>query len=147
MFRKIVIVLVVSFGLIQFLNPKLENPKVDKSLTLEASSDVMGVLKRSCYDCHSFETKFSEYAKVAPFSFVVMSHIKDGRKALNFSKWKTIDKEIKIARLKRLIVTTHNHMMPLPSYLFAHKDASLSKKDIELLSSWAEVELKKLNKE
>jgi anthranilate/para-aminobenzoate synthase component II len=106
----------------------------------------MNILKKSCYDCHSNETKWSEYAYIAPLSFGVVSHVKDARKALNFSNYKNIDKEIKIARLKKAIHTLKLNTMPLASYLEFHKEAKLTKEDKSILINWCNLELKKLTK-
>jgi hypothetical protein len=43
--------------------------------------------KRACFDCHSNETKWPWYAKIAPFSWVMQQHVEIGRSVLNFSEW------------------------------------------------------------
>ena len=130
--------------LIQFIRPDRTNPPVDESVALKVSGETGKILKRSCYDCHSDETKWPWYSNIAPFSWSIVSHVKNGRLALNFSKWKEIPKEIKVKRLKRAIKTTANGMMPLPSYLWIHKDAKLSKNDKAVLKAWFEERLKQL---
>ncbi len=129
---------------IQFIPLKKTNPPVDASLALQTDEKVQKILKKSCYDCHSNETNWSLYANIAPFSFGVVSHVEDGRAAFNFSKYKNIDKETKIARLKRAIKTVKLGMMPLSSYLMFHKDAELTKEEKEILIDWFVKELKKL---
>lgn len=142
--KKILLSIVVLLVGIQFTSPAKTNPKVNNSISLQTSQDVQSVLKKSCYDCHSFETKWPSYADVAPFSWLIVSHVDDGRKALNFSKWSEIDSDIKVKRLERIIQTTSNGMMPLPSYLSFHKEAKLSSDDKKVLRDWANTQLKKL---
>ena len=101
----------------------------------------MDILKRSCYDCHSYETKWPVYSSVAPVSFFVASHVKKARNALNFSKWNEIDSKIKNERLKRAIITVKNERMALPSYVMAHEEAKLSKDDKGILVKWFKDEL------
>jgi len=105
----------------------------------------MNILKRSCYDCHSNETKWSKYAYIAPLSFGIVSHVKDGRKALNFSNYKNIPNNIKKMRLKRAIQTVKIDRMPLGSYTLFHKEAKLSKEDKKILIDWFNSELNRLN--
>lgn len=136
--------LIVVLIAIQFIRPSKTNPKIDSKIALEPPSKVLKVLKKSCYDCHSFETKWSIYSEIAPLSWVIVSHVEDGRKALNFSKFKEIDKEIKKARLKRLVKIVDNGMMPLSSYLSLHSEAKLSKKDKIFLKEWANTTLEDL---
>lgn len=44
---------------------------------------------RACYSCHSNETKVMAFEKVAPISWYIANHVKEGRAALNFSEWHT----------------------------------------------------------
>ena len=40
---------------------------------------------RACFDCHSNQTKWPWYSHVAPMSWLVQSHVDEGRETLNFS--------------------------------------------------------------
>ncbi len=121
---------------IQLIRPERSNPPVDKSLELQAPKEVMDILKRSCYDCHSNETKWTTASSIAPFMWTIASHVKEGRKALNFSEWKKMDKDTKIKKLDRSIQTLKSGIMPLPSYVNYHDEAKLSKEDKKLLLEW-----------
>jgi len=144
MLLKTSLFLLITLIAIQFIPLERTNPPVDKSIALDAQPEVMQILHKSCYDCHSDETKWSKYAYIAPLSFGVVSHVENGRAALNFSRYKTIDKEIKILRLKKAIRTLKLDTMPLPSYLLFHKEAKLSKEEKSLLTKWFREELEKL---
>ena len=128
----------------QFIPLEKTNPKINKDITLQGDEKVMNLLKKSCYDCHSNETKWSIYADIAPLSFEVHSHVDIGRKVLNFSEYRSMDKELKIKKLKRCIQTVKNGMMPLSSYLMFHDEAVLSKEDRSILIKWFEAQLKSL---
>lgn len=139
---KIFILIIGIFIGIQFFPLHSSNPKVDLKIALQTDEKVMDILKKSCYDCHSFETKYTTLiSNIAPFSFVVNSHVEDGRKALNFSKFQILSKEIKKARLQRAKQLVQNDLMPLPSYLSFHEDAKLSKEEKKILLQWFEKEL------
>ena len=142
MFKKTLIFTLLIFIAIQFIPLEKTNPKVDDALTLHTDKHVMQILKKSCYDCHSNETKWSPYSEIAPLSFGVIAHVNDARKALNFSNYNAIDKEIKKARFKRAIVTLKNGAMPLGSYLAFHKEAQLTQDEKQILILWFEEQLK-----
>lgn len=146
MLKKSIIFLVVILVAIQFIPLDKTNPKVDKSLTLHTDAKVMHILKKSCYDCHSNETRWSIYSDIAPLSFGVVSHVNDGRKAFNFSNYAKIDNETKRARFKKAIKTIKNERMPLPDYLTFHKESRMTKDDKKTLISWFDKKLEELPK-
>ena len=127
----------------QAIRPEKTNPPVDENIALHAPAEVMSILKASCYDCHSHETKWPPYSEIAPLSWSIVAHVNDARKAMNFSKWESIDKEIKTKRLKRAIQTVNNGMMPLPSYLRFHEEAQLSDTQKATIVEWCNQELAK----
>ncbi len=141
MLKKIIIVIVLVLVLIQFIPLEKTNPKVDEAIALNTDEKIMKILKKSCYDCHSNETKWSIYSDIAPLSFKIHSNVKIGRKALNFSNWKSIKIDIKTARLKRAIKTVNNKMMPLSAYLSLHEEAKISQDERKILVKWFEKEL------
>lgn len=141
MLKKTLIFLGLTLLAIQFIPLEKTNPKVDDALTLKTNPKVLKILKKSCYDCHSYETKWSVYSDIAPLSFVIVSHVEDGRKALNFSNYENIDPMIKKERLKRAIVLIKNGRMPVANYLSLHEESRMTKKEKETLIAWFEKEL------
>ena len=141
--KKTIIILILLLIAIQFIPTDKTNPPVNSAITLNASDEVMVILKKSCYDCHSHETKWPGYSAIAPISWNIIGHVNDGRKALNFSEWKNINPEIKIKRLKRSIKTVNNGMMPLPNYIRLHDEAVMSDADKKIIVDWCNKELKK----
>ncbi|MDF1875475.1 heme-binding domain-containing protein [Sulfurimonas sp. SAG-AH-194-I05] len=147
MLKKIAIIVLVIFFSIQFIPVDTTNPVVDETLTLQAPQEVMTLLKKSCYDCHSNETVWPFYSQIAPVSFFVAVHVEEARSAVNFSEWKFIDKETKTKRLQRAIITVKNGMMALPSYLVGHEEAKLTKEEKKVLVTWFEDTLKEINED
>ena len=144
MLKKIVLFTIFPLICIQFISIDKINPKIDETMSLHTDTQVMKILKKSCYDCHSNETEYSIYADIAPLSFGIESHISDARKALNFSNYKNISDDIKKARLQRAIKTIKNGMMPLSSYLMFHNEAKMTQEERDILIRWFERELEKL---
>ncbi len=141
MLKKTLIFFAVLLFAIQFIPLEKTNPKVDETISLKADENVLKILKKSCYDCHSYETKWSIYSDIAPLSFGVVSHVEDGRKALNFSNYENINPEIKEKRLKRAVILIKNGRMPVSNYLMFHEEARMTKDEQETLISWFEQEL------
>ena len=67
------------------------NPSGNPALRLEAQTglptEVADLLQRACYDCHSHETRWPGYLKVAPAAWLVVKDVNEGRGQLNFSRW------------------------------------------------------------
>jgi hypothetical protein len=133
------------FILMQFITIDRKNPPFDKSKEIDIKGKAKEILKRACYDCHSYETVWPSYSLVAPLSWGIGSHVKDGRKAINFSVYKDMEEWKKRDRLKRAIQLTNNGLMPLKSYLLFHKEAKLTKSEKEVLSEAFQKELDRLN--
>ena len=148
MVRKIlkifVVVIALAFIALQFVRPDFSNPPVVASETLAASTtvpaDVQAVLTRSCSDCHSNETVYPWYSKVSPFNWFLYDHIDTGRHEMNFSQWNAYTKEKKINKLDEICEQVEAGEMPLPSYLWIHRDAVLKPEEARLLCDWAKAE-------
>ena len=102
---------------------------------LEAPDEVMSILKRACFDCHSNHTTFPWYSSIAPVSWFTKHHVEEGREHMNFSTWAEYDDEKKLKFLDK-IPKAIKSKMPLPSYLLIHKEAKLSDADKALLTKW-----------
>jgi hypothetical protein len=131
---------------IQFIRPDFNNPKIDESVALNADSHVMSVLKTSCYDCHSSETKYPWYHNVAPMSWLMSNNIANGRKALDFSNWANIDAKVKLERLERAKQLVNIELMPKGEYLLMHKNAVLNREQKKVLESFFDAEIQNLSK-
>lgn len=135
------ICLLAAFIFIQFFRPDFTNPAVNQAETLEAATqipeNVREILKRSCYDCHSNETIYPWYSKIQPSAWFLDDHIGAGRSELNFSVWNTYETRRKRRKLDEICEMAKDRSMPLPSYLWIHRDAQVSDEEINLLCQWA----------
>src|SRR5579885_1507659 len=52
-----------------------------------APPEVEQTLRRSCYDCHSNQTQWPWYTRIAPLSWLVAHDVNAGRRQINFSQW------------------------------------------------------------
>jgi hypothetical protein len=126
---------IVLGGAIQFFGPDRTNPPVRTEV--DVPDEVRAVLRRACYDCHSNETRWPWYSRVAPVSWFVVGHVNKGRGDLNFSEWPTFDFEEDAEARKDIQKQIRLGKMPLRSYLYLHPDARLSEADRRALLRWA----------
>src|SRR5262245_51840129 len=110
--------------LIQLWPVKRTNPPVTGELA--APPEVAAILHRSCYDCHSNETRWPWYAYVAPVSWLVTHDVEKGRSNLNFSEWSSMSPKRRSRAPEKMIDNIEKGDMPLPIYLRMHDDAKLS---------------------
>ncbi|MCC7245240.1 MAG: heme-binding domain-containing protein [Saprospiraceae bacterium] len=126
----------------QFIRPSITNPAVNASLDFQqvsgAPSDVMQIMKTACYDCHSFETRYPWYSKVAPVSWWVANHINEGREHVNFSEFGKLNAEDRSEVFEESAETLQEGEMPLSSYTWfgMHPEAKLSDSDRNKLIAW-----------
>jgi len=133
--KKTLYITLIVFLSLQLIPAKINNPSSDKNLEIKAPQEVMSILRRSCYDCHSNEVKTPWYASIAPASFFIKSHVDLGRKWLNFSTWENYSEKDKDKKLQGIFRTVYA-AMPLASYVSLHKDAKLTKDEIKLMRDW-----------
>jgi hypothetical protein len=61
------------------------NPPVKNSIVWD-STETERLVRTACYDCHSNETVYPWYARVAPVSWLIARDVNQGRWAMNFSE-------------------------------------------------------------
>ena len=130
-------VLVVLFVAIQFMPVDRTNPPVESELF--APDEVKQVLRKACFDCHSHETEWPWYSRVAPVSWWVADHVKQGRGDLNFSRWPLFDLEAQKHLLGEIEEEISQDEMPLKSYRLGHPEARLSEEEKQILLNWARI--------
>jgi len=128
------LILLIGFGFMQFTTKPITHPPVVKPF--QGPKEVMNILRRSCYDCHSNETNLIWYDRLAPASWLVSKDVENGRKALNFSTWGKLSAKQQSGALYNMINFVMLGAMPLPSYLKLHGNAKVSKKEIEILKTY-----------
>lgn len=138
--KNILLTILILLILIQFIRVDQTNPesKVESNYFIVASvpTHVQSIMEESCFDCHSNQTIYPWYSKVAPASWFLNQHIKEGRKKINFSEWDVYSTEDQVKIMEECIEEIKENKMPLKSYVLIHSKAKLSNEEKDALIQW-----------
>ena len=128
--KKILVILLVAFIIIQFFpidkNNPVATPQMDFLRIKNTPENTSKLIRNGCYDCHSNETKYVWYANVQPIGWFLKKHINEGRKELNFSTFSTYEPKRKAHKLHEAVEMIEQNEMPLESYVLAHSEAKFT---------------------
>lgn len=133
--RRALVAVAAALVLAQLVPVARTNPPV--AADVAAPPAVATVLRRACYDCHSNETVWPWYSRIAPVSWLVAHDVDEGRDELNFSAWAAYDAAARRKKLKKTVEEVAEGEMPPWYYVLMHREARLSPADEELLRGWA----------
>jgi hypothetical protein len=85
--------------------------------------------KQACFDCHSNETEWPGYARIAPVSWLIQRDVVEGRAVLNFSEWQRSQEKATDSAVELL-----EGEMPPATYRLMHAHARLSDADRDRLA-------------
>ena len=127
--------IVTLLAALQMVPSDRTNPPVRSDVG--APDEVKVILRRACYDCHSHETRWPWYSRVAPVSWWISGHVKDARGDLNFSEWPGFDFELQGMAFRDIERQVSKGEMPPRSYKILHPEARLTPAERELIIDWA----------
>jgi hypothetical protein len=110
----LVAIQLVPYGRATYNPPVVSEPAWD-------SAETRDLARRACFDCHSHETRWPWYARIAPVSWLVQHDVDEGRHELNFSDWAHPGEEAGEAAES----VAEGEMPPRP-YLMLHGEARLT---------------------
>lgn len=131
--KQATVVVFVVFGAAQLIRPKRANPVIDPSHTIQAqvgtSSELVAILDRACRDCHSNQTIWPWYTRIAPVSWLMVYGVNEGRKSVNFSEWGAYSLEKQRQLLAASCKDVSSGKMP-GAYTWVRPETRLSVADI-----------------
>jgi hypothetical protein len=141
--RWTVLAMLLALVVAQFIRrPVLLNPPPGPPMSahVQVPPVVDSILRRACYDCHSNETRWPLYARVAPASWIIAEDVRAGRSDLNFSDWSTDPgrEPTPSQRLGGICSDLRKRIMPIRSYLFLHPSARVSPAETEMICAWTQ---------
>ena len=125
------------FAGLQLFNPPRANPPVKQDFlaTVHPPAPVASAIRAACYDCHSHETVWPLYARIAPASWLIASDVNEGRKHLNFSEWPA-EPAHAAKNLDRLNEVVDYREMPPKKYTLLHPEARLTDVQRQAILDW-----------
>jgi cytochrome c len=120
-----------------FGNPRSEPARGLDTLLRGANMppDAKKVLVSKCADCHSNETRWPVYARLAPGSWLIERDIVEARKRMNLSTWEQLPPETQDVLIGKIIHEAKSGEMPPPQYRALHWGAKLTAADVAALET------------
>ena len=134
-FRTVAVALAAAAVVIQFVPVDRTNPPVRHDVG--APPAVAALLRGACYDCHSHETRWPWYSRVAPVSWLVAGHVREGRRKLDFSDWPAVSLAAQDDLLREIGKEVGEGGMPLFGYGWIHPQARLTSQQRAAIVAWA----------
>ena len=139
--KKIAVVLLLVLIAIQFYRPARNTAQGDHTAIFITETnppeDVNLILKNTCYDCHSNNTRYPWYNNIAPVSYWLADHVKQAKEELNFSGWENYSSKKKSHKLEEVVEVIEEGEMPLKEYTWTHAEAKLTDAQKEAIIQWA----------
>lgn len=125
----------VALLVVQLVPTDHSNPPVQGEVA--APAEVRAILRRACYDCHSNETAWPWYGRVAPLSWLLERDVREGRKEVDFSVFGQYAEKRRRRKWTEIPEQVEKGEMPPWFYVTVHPQARLSEADRALLVRWA----------
>lgn len=146
--KRTLLITSVAFVVLQFVRPEKNEKGIESKNDIEqvvfVPDNIKLTLKMACYDCHSNHTVYPWYAEIQPIGLWLNYHVEEGKEHLNFSEFATYSIKKQDHKLEETAEEIGEKKMPLGSYIFIHKNAQLSDKQIQELQNWVEAARKEI---
>jgi hypothetical protein len=119
---------------IQFVRPAISHPAATADLA--APPEVKQILRNSCYDCHSNETRLAWFDEIVPAYWLVAGDVKNARSHLNFSEIGKLPPAQQKATLYEAVNQIQLGAMPLPGYKRLHPGAVVAPAQLDILKKY-----------
>jgi cytochrome c len=126
-----------------FGDPRVEPAKGLDTLLQDANvpASAKQVLVAKCADCHSNETRWPVYARVAPGSWLIERDIVEARKKMDLSTWNEMSDDTRQVLIGKIVYETKKGDMPPLQYRALHWGAKLTVEDLTALSSMSKIDV------
>jgi len=139
---KVVIAGAAVFAGLQAVPVDRSNPPVEASRTIFVSetlpAKVESVLRRSCQDCHSNQTRWPWYSYLAPMSWIVAHDVHAAPRQMNLSEWAGYSAKKREEKLNGICEQVVNGDMPEGKYALIHRRARVTEDEHAVICQWVE---------
>jgi hypothetical protein len=108
----------------------------NEGVPLLFNSEPARVLVRACGNCHSNRTDWPWYSQVAPVSWWIERHVREGREQLDLSQWETYSPGQRRDKLESMCGLISTGRMPPGLYTSMHPEAKLTDTDKKAVCAW-----------
>ncbi|ADW70672.1 cytochrome P460 family protein [Granulicella tundricola] len=131
---QLLLVGVVVFVLLQAVRPSIPAPAA--TAELQAPPQVMQVLRKDCYSCHSNERRLAWFDEIVPGYWLVRHDILTAREHVNFSTIGAKPAAMQKATLFEAVNMIQLGAMPLPQFTALHPDAKVTPEELSILKAY-----------
>ncbi len=132
------VVAIAGLGFVHpFGDPRVEPAKGLDTLLVHANmpADAKKILITKCADCHSNETRWPIYVRLAPGSWLIERDIVEARKRMNLSLWDQMPADTQEQVIGQIIHEAKAGEMPPLQYRLLHSRSELTTQEVATLSS------------
>jgi hypothetical protein len=129
----------VALALLQLVRAPI--PATPAPAELQAPPQVMHILQKDCYSCHSNQRRLSWFDQIVPAYWLVRHDVLTARGRLNFSTLASRPAAAQRATLFEAVNMIQLGAMPLPQFVKLHPEASVTPDELatlkDYLAPWA----------
>jgi hypothetical protein len=134
-FLSVALIWAGSLGLAKLMLPDANPAQRHYGVILGDKADQ--ILRQSCFDCHSNETRWPRYSSMPVVSVFVAHDVQEGREKLNFSEWNRMKKGKKQHAVQEALEEITDGEMPLAPYILMHPESRITAEKLTILKNSA----------
>jgi hypothetical protein len=131
-FAALILVGILVFAGLQLIRPTI--PSKPAAAEIQAPAEVVAVLDKDCYSCHSDEKRLAWFDQVVPAYWLVTHDILAAREHLNFSTIGAKPAAAQKATLFEAVNMIQLGAMPLPDFVQLHPEARVTPAGLALVT-------------
>lgn len=130
----LLLLIALSGVFLQFKSEPLESRPVTGEI--EAPKEILAILEKSCFNCHSNENELNWYEKIAPGSWLINKDIRRAREIMNFSEWDKVSDAEHIGKMWAILNMVKADKMPLAKYRILHPGSKVTESEVQTLKKY-----------
>src|SRR5271154_1468120 len=128
---KLILVGMAVFALLQLVRPGI--PAKPATAELQAPPEIIHILDKDCYSCHSDQRRLSWFDEIVPAYWLVRHDVLSAREHLNFSTLGSKPAAVQKATLYEAVNMIQLGAMPLQSFVKLHPEAKVTPEELATL--------------
>ena len=127
-------------------SPPKHNTQAYKRISAYYQKNIIKILKKACFDCHSETINYPSYYKIPGIKQLIDRDIKNAKEHLVFTeKFPFKSHESPESDLSSILKSIVEKRMPPERYAFMHKKNQITDNEILQIKAWVNFSLKELS--